>query len=110
MLATAPLCIGLHLQRSPIFHDRPVLPLSQLSRFSQPAEPVALSPPASLHRGGWVQGQRSGASRSMRGHHRWKEPAQDRGTVPMKQLRKLSQRHRVLTCLARSRGLPGPTL
>lgn len=47
MLAMAPLYIGLHLQRSHIFHDRPVPPLSQLSRSSQPAEPAALRPPAS---------------------------------------------------------------
>lgn len=47
VLATAPLYIGLHLQRSHIFHDRPAPLLSQLSCSSQLAEPAALCPPAS---------------------------------------------------------------
>lgn len=110
MLATAPLYIGLHLQRSHIFHDRPALPLSQLSRSSQPAEPAALRPPASPLPWGRAQGERLGASPSFQGHRRCDEPAQDTATMQRKQLRRLPQPHHILTCLVKSRGLPGPTL
>lgn len=109
VLAMAPLYIGLHLQRSHIFHDRPVLLLSQLSWSSQSAGPAALHPPASPCHVEWAQGERLGASSSLQGHHRCNKPTQDRGTIQKKQLRRLPQPHHVLTCLTTSRGLSGPT-
>lgn len=67
-LPRQPLYIGLHLQRSHIFHDRPAPKLSQLSCSSQPAEPAALCPPASPHHREGHRGE-LGAPPSLQGHH-----------------------------------------